>query len=77
MKAQRITGKINGLGFVAYWKLRESEKQELLTIVFTKGKLELETNTIERINVYDESMNIIFKDKTTKYINLHNVTYME
>ena len=77
MKAQRNTTEIGGLGFVAYEKLRQSEKQELLTIVFTKGKLELETNTIERINVYDESMNIIFKDKTSKYINLQNVTYME
>lgn len=77
MKAQRNTNEMNGLGYVAYEKLRQSEKQEVITIVFTKGKLGLETKDIERINVYNDSMNIFFKDNTSKYINLQNVTFME
>lgn len=77
MKTQRNTNEVNGLGFVAYEKLRQSEKQEIITIVFTKGKLELETKNIERINVYDESINIFFKNNESKYVNLQNITYME
>ena len=77
MNINRNVTNLNGLGFSAYEKLRNCGNQEILTIVFTKGKMELETKTIERINVYNDSMNIYHKDDTVKHINLNNITYME
>lgn len=66
-----------GLGNVAYLKLANSKKNETIEIIFTKGKVEIIMDDVDRINVYENSMNIYFKDKTSKFINLHNVTYME
>ena len=68
------TSKINGLGYSAYFKLIESRKQEKIEIIFTKGKLELLTEEIERINTYDYGLNIIKKDNTIIFVNLFNVT---
>lgn len=74
MKINRVTNQINGLGYSAYEKLRTSNKQETITIIFTKGKEELMIEDIERINVYDECITIILKDNTSIFINLLNVT---
>jgi len=74
MKINRVTNQINGLGYSAYEKLRTSDKQETITIIFTKGKEELMVADIERINVYDECITIILKDNTSIFINLLNVT---
>ena len=74
MKINRVTHQINGLGYSAYEKLRTSDKQETITIIFTKGKEELMVENIERVNVYDESMTIVLKDNTSIFINLLNVT---
>ena len=74
MNINRITHQINGLGYSAYEKLRTSDKQETITIIFTKGKEELMVEDIERINVYDECITIILKDNTSIFINLLNVT---
>ncbi|MBP5423011.1 MAG: hypothetical protein J6Y78_11275 [Paludibacteraceae bacterium] len=77
MNVNRIVTDLHGLGFSANEKLGKIGKQEILTIVFTKGKLELETENIERVNVYNCSMTIYLKDNSMKFINLNNVTYME
>lgn len=77
MDVNKNTVKINGLGYVAYAKLINNRKSERLEIIFTKGKLELEISEVDRINVYDNSMNIFYKDKRIQYVNLDNVTYME
>ena len=77
MNVNRIVTDLHGLGFSANEKLGIMGKQEILTIVFTKGKLELETENIERVNVYNCSMTIYLKDNSMKFINLNNVTYME
>lgn len=74
MKINKVTNQINGLGYSAYEKLRTSDKQETITIIFTKGKEELMVADIERINVYDECITIILKDNTSIFINLLNVT---
>lgn len=74
MKINRVTNQINGLGYSAYEKLRTSDKQETITIIFTKGKEELMVGDIERINVYDECIRIALKDDTSIFINLLNVT---
>ena len=74
MKINRVTNQINGLGYSAYEKLRTSDKQEIITIIFTKGKVELMVENIERINVYDECITIVLKDNTSIFINLLNVT---
>ena len=77
MQINKIIKNINGIGNSAYNKLRETKKQETLSIIFTKGKLEILTEDVERINVYDESMNIIKKDNTALFVNLYQITYME
>jgi hypothetical protein len=74
MKINRVTNQINGLGYSAYEKLRTSDKQEIITIIFTKGKEELMVENIERVNVYDECITIVLKDNTSIFINLLNVT---
>lgn len=74
MDTQRITKELYGLGYVAYEKIRQSKKQETITIIFTKGKEELTVSEIERINIYNDSMMIFFKDKTSMFINLYQVT---
>ena len=71
------TIQMGSLGNSAYAKLMNDKKKEIIQIIFTKGKLELELQTVERINIYDTAMNIFFKDNTSKFINLMNVTYME
>lgn len=69
--------KMESIGQSAYAKLVNNRKNEKIEIVFTKGKLDVEVETVERINVYDNSMNIFYKEGTDKFINLSNVTYME
>lgn len=76
MKINNNSEKIGSLGDAATKKLANI-KNDILTIIFTKGKLEVETNNIERINVYDDSMNIILKTNELIFINLQNVTYIE
>ena len=63
-----------GLGQCAYIKLNDNKKRETIEIIFTKGKLDLLTNEIERINVYNESINVIKRDKSSIFINLNQVT---
>lgn len=63
-----------GNGYVTYQKLNNSKKQETIEIIFTKGKLLIETDKIDRINVYSNGMNIFYKDNTSIFINLDNVT---
>lgn len=77
MDVNKNTTKINGLGYVAYAKLINNRKGGVVEIIFTKGKLEIEIKDVDRINVYDDCMNIYYKDKKIQYVNLHNVTYME
>ena len=74
MNINKVTHKINGLGYSAYEKLKSSEKQEMITIIFTKGKEDLIVEDIERVNVFDECMIVILKDNTSIFINLLNVT---
>ena len=74
MDTLRKTNKSYGLGFTAYEKLRQSDKQETITITFSKGKEDLLVENIERVNVYDDCINIFFKDKTSMFINLYQVT---
>lgn len=71
------TTKMDSIGFTAHAKLVNNRDSEIISIIFTKGKLELEGKTIERINVYDNAINIFFKDGRNQFINLMNVTYME
>ncbi len=68
---------MDSIGFTAHAKLVNNRDSETISIIFTKGKLELEGKTIERINVYDNAINIYFKDGRNQFINLMNVTYME
>ena len=74
MYTNRKTNKIYNLGFTVYEKLKQSEKQETITIIFTKGKEELIVDDIDRINIYDDCMNIFFKDKTSMFVNLYQIT---
>ena len=74
MNINKVTHKINGLGYSAYEKLKSSEKQEMITIIFTKGKEDLIVEDIERVNVFDDCMIVILKDNTSTFINLLNVT---
>lgn len=71
------TTKMDSIGFTVHAKLVNNRDSETISIIFTKGKLELEGKTIERINVYDNAINIYFKDGRNQFINLMNVTYME
>ncbi len=64
-----------GTGECAYNFLHNFHKDQL-NIIFTKGKLELDTKDIEKINVYTSSMNIILNDKTTYFVNLETITQM-
>lgn len=77
IQINKLTTKIGSIGYGVYAKLKTSRKNETLNIIFTKGKLEIPIETIERINIYDTSLNIVYKDKRTQFINLQNVTYME
>ena len=63
-----------GLGTPLYQKLIRSRKQETIEIIFTKGKLEVILDEVERINVYPYSMYIIYKNQQITYINLYQVT---
>lgn len=66
---------LGGVGDATYNKLK-NKRGDILTIIFTKGKLELEIKDIERVNVYNDSMVVIFKDNREYFINLMQVTYM-
>lgn len=68
--------KLGGLGEATYRTLKNKE-DDILIIIFTKGKLEIEVKDIERVNVYNESMVIIFKNNKEQFINLLQVTYLE
>lgn len=68
--------KLGGLGEATYRTLKNKE-DDILMIIFTKGKLEIEVKDIERVNVYNESMVIIFKNNKEQFINLLQVTYLE
>lgn len=76
---KNINKKNVGLGSIgdATYHTLKNKRDDILTIIFTKGKLELEVKNIERVNVYNESMNIIFKDNKEQFINLLQVTYIE
>ena len=63
----------SSLGYSAYMCIRNNTKTTF-EIIFTKGKIEVETELIERINFYQYSMNIVYKDKTIQFVNLQNVT---
>lgn len=63
-----------GLGTPLYQKLIRSRKQETIEIIFTKGKLEVILDEVERINVYPYSIYIIYKNQQITYINLYQVT---
>ena len=63
-----------GLGTPLYQKLIRSRKQETIEIIFTKGKLEIILDEVERINVYPYCMYIIYKNQQITYINLYQVT---
>lgn len=67
---------LGGLGEATYHTLK-NKKDDILIIIFTKGKLEIEVKDIERVNVYNESMVIIFKNNKEQFINLLQVTYLE
>lgn len=67
--------KLDGIGDATYHTLRNKD-DDILTIIFTKGKLELEVKDIERINIYNDSMIIVFKDNKEQLINLAQVTYL-
>ena len=60
-------------GFYAYSFFTNSNKPTY-EIIFTKGKMELEKETVERIAFNENSMLITYKDKTMQFINLENVT---
>lgn len=68
--------KLGGLGEATYRTLK-NKADDILMIIFTKGKLEIEVKDIERVNVYNESMVIIFKNNKEQFINLLQVTYLE
>lgn len=68
--------KLGGLGEATYRTLK-NKTDDILMIIFTKGKLEIEVKDIERVNVYNESMVIIFKNNKEQFINLLQVTYLE
>ena len=68
--------KLGGLGEATYRTLK-NKTDDILIIIFTKGKLEIEVKDIERVNVYNESMVIIFKNNKEQFINLLQVTYLE
>ena len=68
--------KLGGLGEATYRTLK-NKADDILMIIFTKGKLEIEVKDIERVNVYNESMVIIFKNNKEQFINLLQVTYIE
>lgn len=61
------------LGFLAYGYFTNTKKP-IVEIIFTKGKMELEIELVERIAFGENSMLIAFKDRTTQFINLQNVT---
>ena len=64
----------NGLGNTVYKKLYDSKKQEIIEIIFTKGKLELNVEEVLRINVYENSMHIFLKENQSIFVNLYTVT---
>lgn len=68
--------KLGCLGEATYHTLK-NKADDILIIIFTKGKLEIEVKDIERVNVYNESMVIIFKNNKEQFINLLQVTYLE
>ena len=74
MQINKQINDLFSLGQTAYYKLNDNKKQEKIEITFTKGKIEIETQEIERINIYNNSMNLIKKDKTSIFINLYQVT---
>lgn len=61
------------IGYSAYQYFR-SNKKPTIEIIFTKGKIELETEKVERINFYQESIHIIYKDNVIQFVNLNNIT---
>ena len=61
---------VNTSGYSMEYQNKLFDTSEVLDI-------EIIMDDVDRINVYENSMNIYFKDKTSKFINLHNVTYME
>ena len=76
MKINNNSDKAASLGSAVVKKLRNINS-DILLIIFTKGKLELEVKEIERVNVYNECMVIVFKDNNQQFINLLNITYIE
>lgn len=63
----------SSIGYSAYVFFKFNEKP-LVEIIFTKGKIELEISSVERLVFNEWSINIFYKDRTTQYINLQNVT---
>lgn len=60
-------------GYYAHGFFSKANKP-IVEIIFTKGKMELETELVERIAFNENSMLIAFKDKTIQFVNLDNVT---
>ena len=68
------TVKTGTLGHTVYQYFQNNKKKTTIEITLTKGKIELETENIERINFYKNSIIIIYKDRTQQFVNLLNVT---
>lgn len=66
--------KYGSTGYSIEQFLREKKDEDSLSIVFTKGKLELEIADIVRVNIFENSMIIVLKDKSSHLVNLSTVT---
>lgn len=64
----------SGLGRSIHQYLKDNKHKEIITIIFTKGKLEINVEEVERVNIYEDSMIIYYKDKNNSYVNLLNIT---
>ena len=65
-----------GASFVQFLDNRNKKEKDKLrfTITFTKGKTEIDCETINRINVTMDSAIIHYKDGKKEFINLINAT---